>query len=864
MIKIFKKSNIAFVGGGKVCKSMLKILLSEPFSIYRTAILGVADIDDHAEGLIYAKNKGIFTTRDYRNLYKFEKLNLIIELTGNDEVVAKLKETKPLQVRLLDHFEAMSLWDFLQIEENRLKLRDKLKKDTTEPEKIEEVFDNFTQDLSKIIEERTEHLQTVEKELIERERILSQIVQGTAIPTFVINKDHIVTHWNKAMERLAGFKADEIVGTKKHWVPFYPEKRPTMADVIVEGVMEEKDIKRYYGDNFRKSALIEGAYESESFWPNLGKNGKWLFFTAAPIKSPDGNTIGAIETLWDTTATKQLQHEREKQIRQLRALWAISSALSASLDLEESLQTAVGGILAHLDVDSAGIYLKDKTSDFRVAYSIGYSEPFYQQGSKVGPDGIVGEVVQKDEPMFFEDVTILTTPYKEFAIHEGLKSAAYFPLASKKEVFGVLRVSSHTSHRFFNEDKDVLALISNFISLAIESAILRHQEEMFSQYLADKVKEKTKELEESYQKLQRSEERYRLMFNADPHSIFILDRKTLKILDANKTAVGCYEYSRDEFRKMTFLDLAHKKNDALAQALKNISSKQSHYFPKKVHRRKRGGSFYVNIRLRAVRLIEEDYLIATTTDVTEHVETEAKLIQAGKMATLGTMASGIAHEINQPLNVIQVCSDFFLKSIKKGEGVKKEDLRTMAEEIGRNVQRAAEIIKHMKDFARQSEVERHKVDINRPIRDVFKIMGQQLRVHQIELKLDLDDTLPPILAVHNRLEQVFINLVSNAMDALDEKGQQADGENDHKYIKIKSRLKDNQVMVTVSDNGPGIPEEIRDKIFEPFFTTKKVGKGTGLGISISYGIIKDYGGSIEVKSEVNEGTTFELKFPPAL
>ena len=186
-----------------------------------------------------------------------------------------------------------------------------------------------------------------------------------------------------------------------------------MADLIVDGDMEEKEIKKYYGDILRKSALIEGAYETETFWPELGESGKWFFTTAAPIKSPDGEIVGAIENILDITARKLLQQEREKQVRQLKALWAISSALSASLDLEESLQTAVKGIIAHLDIDSAGIYLKDeKTSDFRVAYSLGYTEPYFQAGSKVGPDGIIGEVSKKDEPMFFEDVTISNTPYK--------------------------------------------------------------------------------------------------------------------------------------------------------------------------------------------------------------------------------------------------------------------------------------------------------------------------------------------------------------------------------------------------------------------------------------------------------------------
>jgi len=254
-------------------------------------------------------------------------------------------------------------------------------------------------------------------------------------------------------------------------------------------------------------------------------------------------------------------------------------------------------------------------------------------------------------------------------------------------------------------------------------------------------------------------------------------------------------------------------------------------------------------------------VIATTTDITEVVEKETQLIQAGKMTTLGVMAAGMAHEINQPLNVIQVCADFFLKMLKRGATIADDDLRSMANDIVANVERASGVIKHVRDFARQSEPVRSKVNINDPIEDVFKVLGHQLKVHDIDVKLDLDPDLPQILAEHNRLEQVFINLVSNAIDAMDEKSIQSDNPDDDKTLTITSILEDKRVTVCVSDTGTGMSEEVQAKLFEPFFTTKKVGKGTGLGVSISYGIVQDYDGNIEIESEVGKGTTFKLTFP---
>ena len=694
MREILQDAKIAIVGGGKVCKAILEIVLGEGIAGQKLKVLGVADIDDKAEGLIYARDKGVSTTLDYKDLYTIKGLNLIIELTGDDRVLGELKATKPAKLRLIDHFEAMSVWDFLQIERERVRIKRDLGEHIGEPEKIEKEFDLFSQQLAKIVEERTRHLQSVERELVERERALSQTIQGNTIPTFVINKDHIVTHWNRACENLTGYKAEEIVGTNKQWLAFYPEQRPVMADVIVDG-MREEEIKRYYGDKWRKSAFIEGAYEAEDFFPHIGEEGKWLFFTAAPIRGADGETLGSIETLWDTTERKEAQ---------------------------EALQRA----------------------------------------------------------------------------HDELET---------------------------------------------------------------RVEERTAELRKLNEELRRSEEKYKTLFDSAPNPIFIMEGQTFRIIDVNATALDCYGQSKEELSKMTFLDLLFEQDKELEEGLPKLTNHQCAFYPRRKHFRKEDEPFYVNIVACHARHMGMDCLIATTTDINESVEKEAQLIQASKLATLGTLASGMAHELTQPLNVIQVASDFFLKKIKKGEGVSTDELRTMAEEIGSQLDRASKVIKHMRDFARQSDITRTRLHVNEPIKDVFKLMGQQLRVHQIEVELDLDPHVPYITADHNRLEQVFINLVTNAMYAMDDKGLRWGDRKWRRLLKIRSFSADGQVVVKVSDTGKGIPKEIIDRIFEPFFTTRKVGQGTGLGMSISYRIISDYGGTIEVESEVDKGTTFTLKFP---
>jgi C4-dicarboxylate-specific signal transduction histidine kinase len=188
-------------------------------------------------------------------------------------------------------------------------------------------------------------------------------------------------------------------------------------------------------------------------------------------------------------------------------------------------------------------------------------------------------------------------------------------------------------------------------------------------------------------------------------------------------------------------------------------------------------------------------------------------------------------------------------------------LALVSEQIASQVARAVSIINHMREFGRKAEIQREKVDINQPLRAVFALLGEQLRVRGVKLLLDLQDDLPLVFADSNRLEQVFIDLVVNARDAMEEGMERLEGETFQHTLKVKTFQEDSQVVVTITDTGSGIPDDVKEKIFEPFFTTKEVGKGTGLGLSISYGIVKDYDGMIEVQSEVDKGTTFKITFP---
>ena len=379
--------------------------------------------------------------------------------------------------------------------------------------------------------------------------------------------------------------------------------------------------------------------------------------------------------------------------------------------------------------------------------------------------------------------------------------------------------------------------------------------------LADSFTNMTYRLKVSKDELKESEEKYRRLFDSTPNSIFHLEQGTSRILDVNERATGVYGYEKDELIGKSFMDLsAYQYPEGVLSFKEDKPSTGSSEYLKVKHYKKDGTPFYVNVY--AIQSKGRGYgIVAVTVDITESLVKESQLIQASKMSTLGEMASGVAHELNQPLSALQIGTDFIFNMVKQGQEIPQSELIVVSEQMREQIDRAVRIINHLREFGRKAEIKRKEVYINKPIEEVFILLSQQLKLRRIKVVLDLNDDLPPIMGDMNRLEQVFINLVINARNAMEEKKKQFVERETENILTIKSFQKDGQVVVTVTDTGTGIPDNMKDKIFEPFFTTRQVGKGTGLGLSISYGIVKDYGGTIEVESEVGKGASFKITFP---
>lgn len=267
-----------------------------------------------------------------------------------------------------------------------------------------------------------------------------------------------------------------------------------------------------------------------------------------------------------------------------------------------------------------------------------------------------------------------------------------------------------------------------------------------------------------------------------------------------------------------------------------------------VNRRKDGNSFHSELVISPI-VDGNGHIVGflgAHRDITEQKILEQQLVRSQKMESIGTLAAGIAHEVGNPLTSISSLVQVIQRTTSDDFAKDKLEL------IKNQINRIARIIRDLVDFSRPSTYVTRPTDVNKVVREALNIVQYGKKVKDISFSLELSDELPPLLVVPDQLAQVFINILMNAVDALEGKPGS---------IWINSHLRNEHVEVNVRDSGRGIALADREKIFEPFFTTKTVGQGTGLGLWVSYGIVQGFGGDIQLESEQGKGSTFRILLP---
>ncbi|MBS1243394.1 MAG: sensor histidine kinase response regulator, Cache 1, and sensory box, partial [Nitrospirae bacterium] len=357
-----------------------------------------------------------------------------------------------------------------------------------------------------------------------------------------------------------------------------------------------------------------------------------------------------------------------------------------------------------------------------------------------------------------------------------------------------------------------------------------------------------------------SEEKYRILFESNPHPMWVYDIETYRFLTVNDAAVNHYGYTRDEFLSMTIKDI--RPAEDVSPLMENVSRVTTGMDKAGVwrHRKKDGSLIYVEITSHTVDFGGRRAEIVLANDVTDSLKLEDQLRHSQKMEAVGLLAGGVAHDFNNVLTAIIGYGNLLQMKLAP-----TDPLRAYAESILTTSQRAAQLTQSLLTFSRKQVVNPLPLELNGIIMRVEKLLKRLIR-EDIELRTELTHGNTTVLADSIQVEQMLMNLVTNARDAMPRGGRltitSAVADLDAEFVAAQQYGQTGPyVRITVADTGDGMDERTRERIFEPFFTTKEMGKGTGLGLATVYGIIKQHRGFIDVESKPGAGTSFHLYFP---
>jgi PAS domain S-box-containing protein len=991
MIDNFESLHIGIIGGGERCKALLEAFYSETDSDRRPAVLGVADSDAQAAGLQFAKDKGIYTTTDYRDLFAIEELEVLLELTPDDSLKKSILLHKPPGVLLVDHYDALALLDHYRIRARKIDIEqqiagadgiqrirelfnafyrfvmeintaanaygrqmretlvaneqilaqildgstiptfvidrdhkvthwnracekltrysarqmvgtnDQWKPFRSEPRptmadlilegvsqeelwrlystrwepsvlidgayEVEEFFPHLGDDgtwlfftavpikgpdgrVTGAIEtlwDRTDRrlaeqaykqkakelAQTVE-ELRTKEQTMAQIINGSTIPTFVIDKDHQVTHWNRALERLSGFPAQKIIGTTNSWAPFYEQRRPSMADVILDQI-DETQIEQLYGTRWRKSPLIEGAYEAEAYFPHLGDSGKWCWFTAAPIKTPEGDVVGAIETIWDKTEDRKAEQQREQHTRELATYCSIYSTLSGPFDLESRIKTAIEETASIFALDGICIFIRKSDEAFHLAYSHGFSDNVCFLSRVADPKGAVVRAAETGEMIVIQDLVRSGGQGFELLLDEGMASVVYIPIADKdKNTFGVIRAASRKANHFETNELRSLELIANRIGVAIENSLLEQDVNQKADFQAKLIGSSNDGI------VATDEQGMVVVFNPAAESIFgytgsdvvgqqdarqLLPATVMEAFDQAIDATESHQWSLP-WREIV---VTSKSGEKIPARFSGTVLRQKH---KKVG------------------------MVAFFQDLREIKHLEHELVNAERLAAVGQTVAGMAHCVKNILHGLKGGSYMINIGLAKDN---TEKLQTGWKMVQRNIARTSDLVQDLLSYSKEREPQLEPCQPNTIAEEVIELMQEVAGEENVTLKAALSPDIGEVLLDQRSLHRSLLNLVSNAIDAC--RDDPNPGKR-HKVTLTTALEGDDMIRFDVTDNGSGMSDEVKAKLFSSFFSTKGP-QGTGLGLLVTAKLVEEHNGTISVDSELDRGTTFHIRLPLA-
>lgn len=681
-------------------------------------------------------------------------------------------------------------------------------------------------------------VQAEKLKLKEEKDFLGGIIQNAAAPIFVIDRNHKILFWNSALAKMTGKSSFQMTGTKQQWEPFYPTKRPVLADLVIDNNPERLD--EFYKTH-SLSLTRKGSIKAEGWYDNIGGQRRYIFFEATPIKNSANEVIAAVETLEDITERKLAQEEMDRQ--------------------NEFLQVI-------LDAIPSPVYYKNPQGAY-----IGCNKAFQTFFGLHDSSEIMGRTISEIVPAEYTaqsammDSTILTE-------QNQLNYETILPRSD-----GSPRNVLATKAPFFNAAGSLGGIVGTFVDITEQ---LQIDEQMRTMSRALEVKHS--ELEQLFGLVAHAKREWEETLDHLQDFVILTDADH-HIRRCNKLMADFTGRTINELFGLDWRDLIAEAGFVFV-AFNGISGELFH--------QNSGRNYDLSIYQ-----IKDDEIITghvvslnDTTELrtasqklekayTELKDAQLQIFQQEKMASIGQLAAGVAHEINNPMGFIssnlttlnkyvgrlaefigsvdsamQSCAGSDeaeqLQQVRKRLKIDHimDDAHQLIAESQDGASRVRRIVQDLKSFSRVDQAESALIDINESLDTTINIAWNEIK-YVAELHREFGE-IPAIKCYPQQLNQVFLNLLVNSAHAME--GTQG-------LITVRTWSDADSLFVSVSDNGKGITEENLKRIFEPFFTTKEVGKGTGLGLSISYDIIKKHGGDIAVESQVGVGTTFTVRLP---
>jgi PAS domain S-box-containing protein len=521
---------------------------------------------------------------------------------------------------------------------------------------------------------------------------------------------------------------------------------------------------------------------------------------------------------------RRAAEELNRRLSELFSLQELSYVLSDSLELDRIVEQVVRYAVRFLDAQGALLALRgDTPSDpLQVAAAEGTLAPLRGQRIKGDDAGLVARSTGKEHLEL-----IRNSGSEPTVIAKGFEAAAAaaVPLRSHGIVIGTLVITDPREGVFVPEDIRLLSTLATHAAVVIANARF-------------------------FEMVRRAKEQWETAFDALSEGIAVVDDEG-RVRRSNRALADLLNMPLQNVVGTPLGEALLGKQNALHELLA-ATRRGDRPAPLVARSERLGRAVRVNVA-RIPGAATEQSIVVMVEDVTEQQALETQLVQSEKLAAVGQLVSGVAHELNNPLTSIAGLSEFLLEQKELG----KKD-RGHLQVIQEQAERAGRIVRNLLTFARKGGAERVPVDLNDVIRRTLSLTSYDLKLKDIQVERELSGALPDVFGDRHGLQQVVLNLVTNAAHAVAENPRERPRE-----ITVSTWF-DGQVHLRVADSGPGIPDEIVQSVFTPFFTTKEPGKGTGLGLSITYSIVESHGGQITLEPRTARGgAAFRVDLPPA-